>query len=223
VASELDSSTERIIGYLSTNYGVPINAVFFRHFKEGENEYLTRTWLIDPNQVESQASKSPVAKRSKESWNGKDYYVSIGEGESRSWEDCRRYGFVAAGGGKWYSASLLQLSPGARIFACIPKKGYVGVGTVTESAVPVSNFTASVDGVEKPILEVDLKAPSMDHDADDPELSEYLVQVEWIKTLPAEKAIWEKGMYANQNSATKLRNKFTLERLTEYFGVEDLG
>ena len=29
VASELDNITERIIGYLSTNYGVPINAVFF--------------------------------------------------------------------------------------------------------------------------------------------------------------------------------------------------
>src|SRR5215218_7804186 len=38
VASELDNITERIIGYLSTNYGVPINAVFFRHFREGENE-----------------------------------------------------------------------------------------------------------------------------------------------------------------------------------------
>jgi hypothetical protein len=36
VASELDNSTERIIGYLSANYGVPINAVFFRHFKEGD-------------------------------------------------------------------------------------------------------------------------------------------------------------------------------------------
>jgi len=100
VASELDSSTERIIGYLSTNYGVPINAVFFRHFEEGGNEYLTRIWLIDPNQVEAQASKAPAAKRGREPWNGKDFYVSIGEGDSRSWEDSRRYGFVSAGGGR---------------------------------------------------------------------------------------------------------------------------
>jgi len=99
----------------------------------------------------------------------------------------------------------------------------VGVGTVKESAVPVRDFTVDVNGVKKPILEVDLEAASMDHDADDPELSEYLVRVEWIKTLPADEAIWDKGMYANQNSATKLRNKFTLERLVKRFGVEDLG
>jgi len=157
---------------------VPINAVFFRHFKEGPSEYLTRTWLIDPNQVEAQASKAPVAKRGKEPWNGKDFYVSIGEGESRNWEDCRRYGFVAAGGDRWYSTSLHQLSPGSRVFACIPKRGYVGVGTVIGSAVPVRDFAVSVDGVEKPVLDVDLVAPSMDHDADDPESSEYLVRIE---------------------------------------------
>ena len=58
VASELDDSTERIIDYLSSNFGVPINAVIFRYFKESENEYLARTWLIDQNQVEAQASKA---------------------------------------------------------------------------------------------------------------------------------------------------------------------
>jgi hypothetical protein len=221
VASELDSSTERIIGYLTTNYGVPINAVFFRHFKEGGNEYLVRSWLIDPNEVEAQASKAPAAKRGKEPWNGRDFYAAIGEGPTRSWEDCRRYGFISAGGGRWYSASLHQLAPGARVFACIPKRGYVGVGTVTESAVPVDEFAITEDGEEKPLLEADLKAPEMDRHAGDPELSEYVVGVEWEKTLPVEKAIWEKGMYANQNSATKLRNKFTLELLTERFKLAD--
>src|SRR5262249_25088163 len=54
VASELDNSTERIVGYLSNGYGVPINAVFFRYFKDGGAEYLTRSWLIEPNQAEVQ-------------------------------------------------------------------------------------------------------------------------------------------------------------------------
>jgi len=67
---------------------------------------------------------------------------------------------------------------------------------------------------------MDLEAPSMDENADNLELSEYLVRVEWIMTLPVEQAIWEKGMYANQNSVTKLRNKFTLERLTERFELD---
>src|SRR5215212_5950228 len=51
VASELDPSTERIIDYLFTSFGVPINAVFFHHFKEGDSGYLVRSWLKDPNQV----------------------------------------------------------------------------------------------------------------------------------------------------------------------------
>jgi hypothetical protein len=123
VASELDNSTERIIAYLSANYGVPVNAVFFRHFKEGDNEYLVRSWLIDPDQAEAQSSRAPIPKGGKEAWNGVDFYAAIGEGPHRRWEDCRRYGFVSAGQGRWYSASLHQLAPGARVFACIPKRG----------------------------------------------------------------------------------------------------
>lgn len=46
VASELDSSTERIIGYLSSNFGVPINAVFFRYL-QGRRERVSRTYLAD--------------------------------------------------------------------------------------------------------------------------------------------------------------------------------
>ncbi|CAN5296588.1 hypothetical protein BH23GEM4_BH23GEM4_23640 [soil metagenome] len=221
VASELDSGTERIIGYLSANYGVPINAVFFRYFREGEREYLARTWLIDPNQADAQTSKAPSSKGSKEPWNGRDFYVSVGEGLHRTWDDSRRYGFVSAGGGRWYSATLDQLKPGVRVFACVPKVGYVGVGTVTEAAVPVRDFVVDVNGARVSILEAPLKAPNMGEHADDQELSEYVVRVEWQHTAPLEDAVWEKGMFANQNSACKLRNKFTLEHLAQRFGLDD--
>jgi hypothetical protein len=222
VASELDNITERIIGYLSTNYGVPINAVFFRHFKEGDNEYLTRTWLIDPNQAEAQASKAPsVTKGGKEPWNGKDYYVSLLENHRRTWEDCVTYGFVSAGGGRWYSRTLNQLTPGVRVFVHIPQNGYVVVGTVKETVVPVKDFQVIVDGNEVPILQSPKKAENMGEDADDPERSEYLVRVAWDKVLPARDAYWVTGMYANQNSVTKLRNKFTLDRLAERFDLEN--
>jgi hypothetical protein len=46
------------------------------------------------------------------------------------------------------------------------------------------------------------------------------VLVDWMKTLPREQAIWEPGMFANQNTACKLRNQFTIERLTERFGLD---
>jgi hypothetical protein len=48
-----------------------------------------------------------------------------------------------------------------------------------------------------------------------------MVRVEWQKTVPLEKAYREKGMYGNQNTVTKLRNKFTLERLVKRFEVEE--
>ncbi len=92
-----------------------------------------------------------------------------------------------------------------------------------ESSVPVRQFTVKNNGREKPILEVPLNAPNMGEYADDPERTEYVVRVEWLKAVPVAQAIWEKGMFANQNSACKLRNKFTLERLTERFALDEVA
>ena len=139
VASELDSSTERIIDYLSSTYGVPINAVFFRHFQDNGAEYLTRTWLMDPEDVET--SEASRVKSKKEPWNERDFYVSFGEGSHRWWTDACRYGFVTAGQGEWYSRTLSRLFEGARIFVNLPGTGYVGVGVVEDEVVPVTEFT----------------------------------------------------------------------------------
>jgi hypothetical protein len=55
VGSEIDSSSQRIINYLSESYGVAINAVTFNYFKEKDDcEYLARTFLIEPSKAEIQ-------------------------------------------------------------------------------------------------------------------------------------------------------------------------
>jgi hypothetical protein len=77
-----------------------------------------------------------------------------------------------------------------------------------------------VDSKTIPILDAPLVATQMDRKADDPEKCEYLVRVDWIKTLSRDEAIREKGMFANQNSATKLRHQPTLERLVEVFNLD---
>ena len=220
VASELDPSTERIIGYLADNFGVPINAVFFRVFRDEGRDYLARTWLVAPEEAERKASKARVKKGS-EAWNGRDFYVSLGEDEHRTWDDCRRYGFVSGGQGKWYSQTLKLLFPGSRIFVNIPGTGYVGVGTVKESAVTVKDFKVALDGKESPILDAPLVAPSMSENADDPDLSEYLVRVDWIKAVPRSEAFWEKGLFAIQHTACRLTRSFTIERLSQHFGLDD--
>ena len=84
-ASDLDASSERIINYLGDNYGVPINAVFFRYFRDGESEFLTRTWLVDPKEAVSGERRQGKRRQGKqEPWNKRDFYVSLGEGERRN-------------------------------------------------------------------------------------------------------------------------------------------
>ncbi|HEY0141202.1 MAG TPA: DUF91 domain-containing protein [Thermoanaerobaculia bacterium] len=217
VASELDPSTERIVKYLSES-GIPINAVFFRCFHDDGREYLTRSWFVEPHEAEARAEKA-VTRRT-EPWNGQDFYVSIGDGEHRTWEDCVTYGFVAGGQGKWYSQTLQHLFVGARVFAYIPERGYVGVGIVQEPVTRVRDFRVEVNGKIIPVLEASLRATNMGDNADDPEKSEYVVRVHWLKTLPMDQAIREKGLFAKQHTACKLRHKFTLDRLTERFGLE---
>lgn len=221
VASELDPATERIIKYLTDQYDVPLNSAFFRYFKDGSSEYLTRTWLIDPNEIEVKSGKAASVKAKQESWNGRDFYVSFGVGAQRAWEDAVKYGFISAGGGKWFSRTLSILTPGSRVFACIPSVGYVGVGTVRDSSKPVRDFKVVYQGSERPILEVPLNAPAMGKHSESDELSEYVVAIDWIKTLPASQPIWKKGMFANQNSAARLRNRFTLDVLVKEFGVDE--
>lgn len=221
VASEFDPSTERIVDYLSEGHGVPVNAIFFKCFEDGENKYLTRTWLKDPKRIDTASAISSIKKRKKEPWNHKDFYVNFGVNEYRNWKDARKYGFVSAGGGRWYSKTLSNLFPGARIFAYIPGEGYVGVGIVKEEVVMVKDFTVELNGKEIPILEAPLKAPLEEGDIEDPEKSEYIVRIDWIKTIPREKAYREKGMFATQHTVSKLRNKFTLEKLIEFFELEE--
>lgn len=50
-------------------------------------------------------------------------------------------------------------------------------------------------------------------------LAEYVVPVDWEKTAPASEAIWKTGMFANQNSACKLRKQFTVEVVTQALGL----
>lgn len=63
VASEIDSSSERIIEYLSDSYGVAINAVTFQFFKEGSKRYLARVFLIELGEAEYRTRTKSISKR----------------------------------------------------------------------------------------------------------------------------------------------------------------
>jgi hypothetical protein len=222
VASSLDPATERIVRYLNEGFDVPVNAVFFRHFNDGGSSYLARTWLVDQD---TQAAPSPTkkAQKAREPWNGQDWYVSFGDDPNgRHWADAIKYGFVCAGGDKWYSRTMKNLPVGGRIFVCIPKTGYVGVGTVSAPAKPFEQATVSFDGVETPLPSLSLSGSYRNAgDETDDDLAEWVVTVDWAHTVDATQGVWKPGMFANQNSACRLSQSFTIEQVTTAFGIED--
>lgn len=226
VASDLDSVSDRIVEYLAERFGVPINAVFFRHFADGGNEYLTRTWLLAPEETAVASPRSKRRRGAVRPWNGRDFYVIQGtqSGEhSVRWDIARRYGMLSAGGGSWYWKSMRNLTPGKRVFAYVGKAGYVGVGIVDGELRPAREVEVEVDGKRMPLIET----PEVDETfarrapATDEEVTEMVVPVRWIKTLPTDKAISETGLFASQVTACKLRDERTIEVLEDRFNLHD--
>lgn len=217
VAASLDPSTERIVMYLN-GMNVPVNVIFFQCFEDAGRKYLSRAWLLDPVETENRAA-SNSGSEPKGEWNG-EFYVSFGHDENRDWEEARRYGFISAGRGTWYTRTLAQLSKGDRVWVNIPRAGYVGVGHVTGPVVRLNDFMVQVDGVERPFLEVAEACYHQDV-AGDEELSEYFVPVEWTETRPVNAAVSEVGFFGNQNTVCKPRTAkwdHTIGRLKHYFG-----
>ena len=217
VASELDPSTERIINYLNAR-DIAINAVFFQVFQNGEDQLLSRAWLIDPGETQANVATATRIKGEKEPWNG-EYYVSYGA--DRSWDEARQFGFISGGGGSWYSRTLKLLSPGDRVWVKIPKTGYVGVGRVVETMCPAKDFKVSTPDGERFIYDV-LKSGAAfnEKQINDPELTEYFVRVNWLDTVSANKAANEVGLFGNQNTVcepTTPKWRHTVERLKTYF------
>lgn len=220
VAAELDPSTERIVQYLNDR-DIAINVLFFQVFEHSGQQLLSRAWLIDPSETQANAATTTSGSKDKEPWNG-EFYVSFGEEVSRSWEDARQFGFISAGGGAWYSKTLKQLSPGDRVWVNVPRRGYVGVGEVTQAVQPVSTFTVNTAAGEQLATEVLKHGERYKATANDPELSEYFVRVKWLHTVPVSQAFNELGLFGNQNTVcqpTTPKWRHTIDRLKTVFKI----
>ena len=211
VASELDPASRRIVEYLSEEHGVAINTAFFNVFESNGSEWLTTDFLLDQSEVEERSERKVRAP-----WSGY-YFVNAGLGEHRSWADMLRYGFVAAGGGEFYSKRLDQLAIGDKAFFYDKGNGYIGYGIVTQTKTPAADF-ATPDG---PLFEQPLEQPGIKRYPDDPILAEYVVGVDWKRTFDPATAKWFKGAFANQNIVCKLRDQSTVDFLLQEFEVTE--
>ena len=211
VAAELDASTERIINYLNDKASVAVNAVFFSVFQDGENLYLSRSWMIDPVETEEHA----VNTGQRGEWNG-EFYVSYGTSpDGRSWKDAADYGFILAGGGRWYSQTLFKLKPGDRLWVNIPGTGYVGVATVSGYPMVADDFITNDMDIQG---QYNTAAENGEDDA------EYFVPVNWLHKVPAADAVNEVGLFGNQNSVARPRTPkwaHTVTRLKELWHISN--
>ena len=209
VASELDPSSKRIVEYLSKVHDVGINTLFFSTFEYDGKLLMGADWLMDQEEV---VTRSVSKKRAP--WTG-SWYVNVDDCKARTWDDCRKCGFLGAGGGRIYSDQLKRLEVGAPLYAYQKKAGYVGYGIVSQGVCPAREFT--VGG--KPLYECVQSSPDLLHHPDDPDMQEYVIGVEWKKALPVKEAKTFPGAFANPNVVCKLSDPKTLDFLKQAFGV----
>ncbi len=194
---------------------MPVDAVFFRHFKDGQAEYLARTWLRPPEEATTKRQAKAAKVRP---WNGKDYYVVLGRLDRHNrWPLCRKYGFVSASGGPAYTKPLRNLEPGHRVFAYVGGAGYVGIGDVTGKPVRLRDAAASGD-----VKLIDADVPDWEpayRDAAEDDMTTWIVPVAWSATRDETDAVRETGLFSAPITACKLRDERTVEIVSKALGV----
>lgn len=215
VASALDPASERIVKYLSEQYNVDINVVFFTVFEDNLGKALTRSWLIDPQEVATRSEERVEHK--KQEWTGY-YFVNIGVGNetNRSWNDARKYGYVSAGGAPRFKSFMQKLHPGDKIFGYVKEKGYVGYGIVTAPAVMAKNFQLT-NGDR--LLDQQLESTDIAKNLDVEDRAEYVVAVDWKSTVDENHAKKYLKIFSIQQVVCKIYEAETARFLENEFGI----
>jgi len=148
------------------------------------------------------------------------YYLNVGEGKDieRSWNDCIKYGFIAAGQGKKWSDPLKTFNKGDIVVAYLKNYGYVGVGKVVATAIPIKDFKYKNTRLQ----DIQMQSSSLFKNMDSLELCDYALAIEWIKAVPKENAYWKakSGLFTTQLIKASLEGQpYTLAFVKESFGV----
>ncbi len=147
------------------------------------------------------------------------WFMNTGEGSDngRSWEACRKYGFMLAGGGKRWLDGVKKLKVDDKLFAYLSGHGYVGLGIVTATAVPFNEFTP--DGFDRPLPQL---LPPASYPAErmaDPERWDMCVRVKWTKALKREEGILKNR--ARVATLSKLKQPDLVAELLKTFDQDD--
>lgn len=181
VTSERDASLKRIIDYL-TFRAVPINSIYCKKISDANYIVIDKELTYEEEEERINKNKAPTEYK----------YVNIRPNDN--WDDCKKYGFLCAGGGVWYSSRIINgLEEGDKILAYKKGFGYLGFGIVEEPAVKASDFKINNQSLSELNITTEYS-----QDIDE-ETVDYFVKVKWIKTKEEKQGIQEKGLFANQN------------------------
>lgn len=111
-------------------------------------------------------------------------FVNVGEHSGpdnhRSWGDCRKYGFISAGGKSIEQLDRLQI--GKPVLAYLKGHGYVGVGTVITPPTAITDLIVESEGKSLDQLPIQHR--------DNPKTqAEMFIGIRWIRSLDRADAI----------------------------------
>ena len=117
------------------------------------------------------------------------FFMNTGEGSNngRSWNDCYKYGFVIAGGGKEWQDHVKSLKVGDKVCAYLSGHGYVGIGEVIAEAVPQKDFVP--DDQTKRLIELPMNAKPQRDRLNDETLCDWCAAVRWTYKLDRDHAV----------------------------------
>ena len=136
----------------------------------------------------------------------------------RSWTDALQYGFLSSRN-KGTGRMLSNVQEGDIVYCHIAGCGFVGIGVCTAAAVPASEFTVSVNGVEMPVADAPWKGPERDFQLNPDEI---FIRVDWKSAVEnLEDGYWEKGMTSIPLVAYQLSDQTTHKKVRKHFGYSD--
>jgi len=115
------------------------------------------------------------------------YYYNVGEGRHRNWDDYVKYGFISAGQGERWRDAMLGFQKGDVVVAYLKRHGFCGIGKILEPARRIRE----VETKGSRLLDLNLKCQHMGENSNNPDKSEYVALVKWIKVVPRAEAKWK--------------------------------
>jgi LEM-3-like GIY-YIG domain len=192
-----DTAKAKRISEIKREGLVPIIRVIARDLSEKEAFLIEKTLLWKLGKWTTNISSGHYAEKFRphnalhKQLSGFDYrngiyYYNVGECKYRDWDDYVEFGFISAGQGMRWRDAMLGFNPGDVFAAYLKRHGFVGIGRIKTSAQMIRDVRIG----SKSILDLKLQCKNMKDNCNSREFSEYVCLVEWLKTVPREKAKW---------------------------------